>query len=375
MTQSAGNTVANELKTPFEWGKAACDSLMAAYKPEELPPGGRWHYHQGVFLVSMLQLRALTGGDHYLEYIKAYVDHIIDEHGNFLWNRKELDAIQAGLLLFALDKETGDRRYKTAATKLKNMFPTLNKTSDGGFWHKDHYPYQMWLDGLYMGGVFAMNYGKKYNDPALLELVLEQERLMRKHTLDEKTGLYHHAWDESKKQPWADPETGKSPEFWGRAIGWYGITFNEILDFLPADHSSRDEIIGALSDLVETLVKYQDSETSMWYQIVDKQDKEDNWIETSCSALFIYTIARAVKGGFVDEKYKEFAVKGYKGLIKRMKFDDNGAFIMPEICIGTGVGDYEHYVNRPVTDNDLHGVGSFVLASIEMQDLLPTLKA
>ncbi|MCF6408429.1 glycoside hydrolase family 88/105 protein [Pseudalkalibacillus salsuginis] len=362
-----------QLKSPLEWAKSACNSLMNTYEPSELPPDGRWHYHQGVFLVSMLQLREKIGGGHYFDYIKAYVDHNIDENGNFLWNRKELDAIQAGLLLFQLDKETGDSRYQTAAGKLKNMFPTLNRTSDGGFWHKDHYPYQMWLDGLYMGGVFAMNYDKEYNEPALLDMVLEQERLMREHTKDDVTGLYHHAWDESRKQPWADSETGKSPEFWGRAIGWYGITFNEILDFLPDSHENRPEIEKALKDLVHSLIKYQDPQTGMWYQVVDRMDDEDNWLETSCSALFVYTIARAVKGGFVDPELKEYAVKGYRGLLKQMKFDSEGLFVMPEICIGTGVGDYKHYVERPRTDNDLHGVGSFVLASIEMQDLLPEL--
>ncbi|WP_173917215.1 glycoside hydrolase family 105 protein [Halobacillus sp. Marseille-Q1614] len=365
--------VKEKLQTPLDWGKAACDSLMNTFEPSELPPDGRWHYHQGVFLESMRQLKEITGGDDYYNYIKAYVDHNIDENGNFLWNRKELDAIQAGLLLFELDETTDDDRYRIAAKKLRSMFPTLNRTSDGGYWHKDHYPYQMWLDGLYMGGVFSMNYAKAYNEPELLDMVLEQERLMRKHTLCEKTGLYHHAWDESRQQEWADPETGKSPEFWGRAIGWYGITYNEILDFLPEKHPSTAELSGALSDLVKSLVRYQDAETGMWYQVVDKPQEKNNWAETSCTALFVYTIARAIRGGHVDESYKEQAIKGYRGLLERMKFNEKGHFIMPEICIGTGVGDYEHYVNRPKTDNDLHGVGSFVLASLEMQHLLPEL--
>lgn len=362
-----------KLDTPLDWGKAACDSLMATFEPSELPPDGRWHYHQGVFLESMRQLRQVVGGDDYLSYIKAYVDHNIDEHGNFLWNRKELDAIQAGLLLFELDETYEDTRYRKAAKKLRNMFPTLNRTSDGGFWHKDGYPYQMWLDGLYMGGAFSMNYAEAYNEPELLDMVLEQERLMRKHTLDEKTGLYHHAWDESRSQPWADSDTGKSPEFWGRAIGWYGIMFNEILNFLPDNHPSEQELADALRNLVESLVNYQDADTGLWYQVVDRPERNDNWIETSCSALFIYTIARGIRSGYVNESFKQQAIKGYRGLLERMKFDDNGHFVMPEICIGTGVGDYEHYINRPKTANDLHGVGSFVLASMEMQHLLPEL--
>ncbi|UFT98754.1 glycoside hydrolase family 88 protein [Radiobacillus kanasensis] len=365
--------IVERLKTPLDWAKAACDSLMNAYTPDQLPPANRWHYHQGVFLVSMLQLREKVKQDKYLSYVKEYVDHLVDENGNFLFNREELDAIQAGLLLFTLDEEFEDARYRKAATKLRKMFPTLNQTSDGGYWHKDKYPYQMWLDGLYMGGVFAMNYGKKYGEPQLLNMVLEQERLMRKHTRDDKTGLFYHAWDEKRVQPWADPKTGKSPEFWGRAIGWYGITFNEILSFLPADHSSRSELTKALQDLVNGFIPFQDRDTGMWYQVVDKTDDIENWFETSCTSLFVYTIARAIREGHIDPSYSEYAIKGYKGLLKRMEFDQNGLFQMPDICIGTGVGNYEHYLKRPTSTNDLHGVGSFVLASIEMQELLPDL--
>ncbi|MDM5359382.1 glycoside hydrolase family 88 protein [Peribacillus sp. ACCC06369] len=362
-----------QLQTPLDWGKAACDSLIATYTPAQLPPENRWHYHQGVFLYSMLQLNEIIGREDYFHYIKGYVDNIIDEDGNFYFNREELDAIQAGLLLFTLDKETNDPRYKIAATKLKNMFTTFNRTSDGGIWHKDKYPYQMWLDGLYMGGVFAMNYGKEYGAPELLEMVIEQERLMRKHTRDEKTGLFYHAWDEKRQQSWADPDTGKSPEFWGRAIGWYGITFNEILAFLPKEHPSRPEIVKALQDLITGLVQFQDEDTGLWHQVVDKGHDINNWLETSCAALFVYTIARAINDGHTDERFKEFAIKGYRGLLDRMEFNDNGLFLMPEICIGTGVGDYQHYLDRPTCENDLHGVGSFILACIEMQRLLPKL--
>ncbi|WP_374931197.1 glycoside hydrolase family 88/105 protein [Neobacillus driksii] len=363
----------NLLKTPLDWGKAACDSLMATYTPEKLPPEGRWHYHQGVFLYSMLQLNEQVGREDYFKYIKGYVDHIIDEDGNFYFAREELDAIQAGLLLFKLDQEINDPRYKIAATKLKNIFPTFNTTSDGGFWHKDKYPYQMWLDGLYMGGVFALNYDKAFGEPELLDMVVEQEKLMRKHTRDEKTGLYYHAWDEKRQQPWADSDTGKSPEFWGRAIGWYGITFNEILSFLPGDHPSRAEIVGALKDLIKGLVEFQDQDTGLWYQVVDKGNDINNWLETSCSALFTYTIARAINDGHADDRYKEFAVKGFRGLLDRMEFNDKGLFVMPGICIGTGVGNYQHYLDRPTCENDLHGVGSFILACLEMQKLLPEL--
>nr|WP_050182888.1 glycoside hydrolase family 88 protein [Domibacillus robiginosus] len=321
-------------------------------------------------MYSMLKLSEKTADEKYLPYIQAYVDSIIDQHGNFLFDRKELDSIQAGLLLFKLDELTGDKRYKKAADKLISMFPALNQTSDGGYWHKDRYPYQMWLDGLYMGGVFALHYGRKYGDTSLLNMVLEQERLMRKHTRDTVTGLLYHAWDESRNMPWSDPVTGKSPEFWGRAIGWYGMALLEILEFLPGDHSNREELEQVVRELVQGLVSFQDQETGLWYQVVDKGDHSGNWLETSSSCLFVYIIMKAVKDGILNKNFIESAKKGYEGLLEVVKYTEEGLFVLPDICIGTGVGDFEHYINRPKTDNDLHGIGAFVLASVEMSDYL-----
>lgn len=356
-------------QSPLEWGIEACQALMATYQPEELPPAGRWHYHQGVFLFSMQRVWEQTGNEAYLHYIKRYVDSLVDEQGNVICEKSELDSIQAGLLLFVLDREFADPRYKRAAEKLLALFPTFNRTAEGGYWHKDKYPYQMWLDGLYMGGAFAMSYAKHYNDPALYDMVLEQEQLMREHTKDPQTGLYFHAWDESRRMPWADPATGRSPEFWGRAIGWIGLALLDFLDLLPADHQARPVLIQEVQKLADALVPYQDARSGLWYQVVDKGDHPDNWLETSCSSLFVYTLAKGIRLGYLDVALAEPAMKGYQGLLEKLCRDDKGRLIVPDICIGTGVGDYAHYIARPRSENDLHGVGAFVLACVEMHRL------
>ena len=157
-----------------------------------------------------------------------------------------------------------------AADKLLRLLSTLNRTTDGGYWHKDRYPYQMWLDGLYMGGVFTMKYAQQYNKPHLFDEVLFQERLMRSHTKDQATGLFYHAWDESRTMPWADPVSGQSPEFWGRALGWYALSIVEFLDLLPEDHPAREELAVVLRELSEALVRYQDPLTGLWHQVIDK---------------------------------------------------------------------------------------------------------
>lgn len=310
-------------RAPLEWAAAACDTLMDAYAAGELPPAHRWHYHQGVFLCGMELLLEAGKNQRYERYIQDYVDDLVDEHGNFYFARDELDAIQAGLLLFRLDKLTGKRKYRIAADKLRSLFNTLNKTSEGGFWHKDKYPGQMWLDGLYMGGVFALKYADAYGDDSLIGLALHQERLMRKYMKDDRTGLLFHAWDELRRMPWADAETGCSPELWGRSLGWYGLALAEFLDLLPQGSPERSELAEVQKEFIHALIRYQDR-GGLWYQVVDKGHLADNWLETSCTSLFVYAIAKAVKQGVVERDCIGAAVRGYEGLVGRLGFDGNG---------------------------------------------------
>ncbi|MEC0330490.1 glycoside hydrolase family 88 protein [Paenibacillus macerans] len=356
--------------TPIEWARKACDSLMDAYAAGSLPPAHRWHYHQGVFLCGMELLWEAVQDERYISYIQEYVDDLVDERGNFYFARDELDAVQAGLLLFRLYERTGAAKYRIAADKLRNLLLTLNRTSEGGYWHKDKYPYQMWLDGLYMAGVFSLKYANAFGDTGLRAEVLHQERLMRKHMKDERTGLLYHAWDESRRMPWADPQTGCSPEFWSRSLGWYGLALAQFFELLPDDEPGRDELVNALQGFVNALIRYQDRESGLWYQVVDKGERPENWLETSGSCLFVYTIAKAVQRGIADEEALSAAKKGYEGLTRAVEWDDEGRLVLPGICIGTSAGDYDNYVTRPKVNNDLHGVGAFVMACVEMESLL-----
>ncbi|MFF2449206.1 glycoside hydrolase family 105 protein [Neobacillus sp. NPDC058068] len=355
---------------PISMAERASQTLMNRFTPANLPPANTWHYHQSVFLYGMQRVWEKNGKQEYFDYIKGYVDTFVDEDGNFLFARDELDSIQVGILLFPLYQATKDDRYKKAATKLRNLFTTLNKTKEGGFWHKDKYPYQMWLDGLFMAGPFALLFDQAFTEPELVDMVLYQESLMRKYMTNQETGLLYHAWDETRTMPWADPQTGCSPEFWGRSVGWYGTALIDILDILPENHEGRAVLIEALQKLISGYAKFQDEKTGLWYQIVDKVDRTDNWLESSCSSLFIYTIARAVEKGYVDKEYRTIAVKAYQGLLDEMIECDNETWKMKGICIGTSAGVYDYYVSRPVSENDLHGVGAFILASMAVATII-----
>ena len=193
----------------------------------------------------------------------------------------------------------------------------------------------------------------------------QQALLMEKFTKDEKTGLWYHAWDCSKEADWADPVTGKSQEFWGRSIGWVPIAMLDELVYLPEDHKDRKEIIRLTVDLLKALIPYQDEETGLWYQVVDKGGQEGNWVESSCTCLYSAAIARAIKMGFMEEKYMDVAIKGYHGIIDRLRYNEQG-IIVDNICVGTGVGDYAHYCARPTSENDLHGMGAYLIMCTDM---------
>lgn len=356
-------------QTALVLAEKACQAIMNTYTPEELPPANSFHYHQGVFLYGMLRVWEATGKEEYFEYMKAYIDSLIDEEGNLYFARDELDSVQAGILLFPLYEKTKHPKYMVAAKKLRSLLDTINRTSEGGFWHKDKYPYQMWLDGLFMAGPFMLMYSEHFQEEELIQTVLRQEKLMRKNMTDSKSGLLYHAWDEKKVQPWADPETGCSPEFWGRSVGWYGTALIDLLELLGDKKRGQEELIESLQSFIPAIVAHQDEKSGLWYQIVDKGDRPDNWLESSCSSLFLYFIAKAVKHGYVDESYRAIVDKGFKGLVEKMVEEDESTLTLSGICIGTSAGTYDYYVGRPTSENDLHGMGAFILASMAVYDL------
>ncbi len=354
---------------PLFIAEKACQTIMNTYSPSELPPANRWHYHQSVFLYGMLRVWEATGKQEYFDYTKAYVDNLLDEEGNFYFARDELDSIQVGILLFPLYEETKDRKYMIAAKKLRNLLHTINKTSEGGFWHKDKYPYQMWLDGLFMAGPFMLMYDKHFQESELVQSVLLQEKLMRTHMRDPQSGLPYHAWDEKKLQPWANKETGCSPEFWGRSVGWYGTALIDLLELIEGQKHGQEVWVEELQRFIPAIVSHQDPDSGLWYQIVDKGHREDNWLESSCSALFIYTIAKAIRAGYVGDTYQEVVEKAYSGLLSHMVKVDEQKLELSGICIGTSAGEYDYYVSRPTSENDLHGMGAFILACMAVHDI------
>ena len=335
-----------------------------------------WNYTQGLIAQSMLQLWNQTNNEALWNYAKQYADKLIDSKGAISGYKTEeynIDCMNSGKFLFELYEKTGDERYKTAIVFLRNQLKSQPRTSEGGFWHKKRYPNQMWLDGLYMGSTFYAQYASVFNEPKIFDDVVNQFVTVHKHTYNAKTGLNYHGWDESKQQPWANKETGCSPNFWGRAEGWYAMALVDVLDFLPADHKGRTILLKILNEVTNGIVKYQDPKTGLWYQVMDQAAQKDNYLEATCSSMFAYVLLKASRKGYVGIEYLASGEKAYKGILDNLiQKNNDGTISLTKCCGVAGLGgnpyrdgSYKYYVNELVRSNDPKGVGPFIMASLE----------
>lgn len=354
---------------PIEYAKASIETMMRTYEASKLPLEGRFHYHQGVFLSGVYKTYELCKEEKYAQYVKDWVDSVITLQGEIKSaDMGQFDDMQPGILLYPLYQRTGDEKYKKVLDHLMNAIDTYPTTPEGGYFHKAWCPQEMWLDGLYMEGPLRAQYGAEFNRPEYFDEVIFQALTMQKHTRDAKTGLMYHAWSYDKKAEWADPETGCSPEFWGRAMGWVPVALLDELDFIPLEHAGRKELEKMAINLLKSLVAFQ-SEEGRWYQVVDKGADAGNWLENSCSCLYVAALCKAVRKGLLDREYLEYARKGYEAVINSLTWQGED-LLVGDVCIGTGVGDYDHYIHRPVSTNDLHGVGAFLLMCEEMEQVM-----
>ncbi|MCK7589080.1 glycoside hydrolase family 88 protein [Subsaxibacter sp. CAU 1640] len=341
----------------------------------------RWSYTNGLVLSACAKVYEETNKQIYYDYIYNYADELIDSTGTietYKLSNQNLDMIKSGDVLLYLYPKTKEERFLLAMQTLDSQMESQPKTSDGGYWHKKIYPYQMWLDGLYMAEPFHIRYAQQYfKDDAKIQRVyndvVHQFDLIQKHSRDEKSGLLYHGWDESKEQRWANKETGNSQHFWSRGMGWYGMAMVDVLDFLPETHPGRERIINYLNQYAEAIVKVQ-HESGLWYQVLDQGNREGNYLEASGSAMFTYTLAKGVRKGYLVEKYLENANKAYDGIINQLiTVEDNGLVNLNQVCGVAGLGgepyrdgSYEYYIGEIIRPNDPKGTGPFIMASLEL---------
>ena len=353
-----------------------------------LAPGkpAKWSYDQGVILKGIEGIWNATGNGDYFRYIQHSMDFFIEEDGSIKGYRPDefnIDNVNNGKLLLLLYQVTGKEKYKKAADRLRAQLRLQPRTSEGGFWHKKVYPWQVWLDGLYMGQPFYAEYARLFHEEdTAFNDIARQFISIEHHARDPKTGLLYHGWDESKEQKWANKNTGLSQNFWGRALGWYGMAMVDALDYFPERHPGRDSIIAILNRFAKSVSKFQDPKTGLWYDVVDKQTARGNYPEASASCMLVYTLAKGVRKGYLSASYLMNAIKGYEGIKKEFIEQRTDGFVNLKGTVqvsGLGGnpyrdGSFEYYMSEPVIVNDPKGIGAFINCAVEME-MLPKLNA
>lgn len=358
------------------WSVRMVDSVLARYPLEQ----AEWHYEHALMVKAIAGVGTSTGESRYSDFARAWVDWFVTPDGSIRTYRVDefnLDQINPGKLLFQVYAQTGDERYRKAIELLRSQLQNQPRTASGGFWHKKIYPYQMWLDGIYMAAPFYAEYALTFDEPAAFDDLTDQIILLEQHTRDLQTGLLYHAWDESKAMPWANPETGCSPHFWGRAMGWYLMALVDVLDFLPVNHKNHAALVTILQNLAASLIRFQDATTGLWYQVVDATDRPDNYRESSVSAMLTYAFAKGVRKGLLKHETVFSAQRAYRGLLEnQIKVDSQGLLTLEKTCGAAGLGgnpyrdgSYKYYVTEKIVTNDFKGVGPFVLAALEMETI------
>ncbi|MEP7705427.1 glycoside hydrolase family 88 protein [Paraglaciecola sp. 25GB23A] len=316
----------------------------------------------------------------YKAVLEQVTGSFIQKDGNIHQYKLEnynIDAVAPGRAVLRLYQLTGYEKYKKAADILRNQLASQPKTSEGAFWHKQKYSNQLWLDGVYMGMPFLAEYSALFEKGHSFEEVINEFKLTRKYLRDPKTGLYYHAWDESKQQSWADPKTGLSSHFWGRGVGWLALALVDVLDYIPPENpQQRQVLLDMVSELANTLIEYQDPATHTWWQVMDKPMATGNYRESSASAMFTYFFAKAVNQGYLPSSYKDVATQAYQGLLTEfMLVHADGSVSMTNQCYVAGLGfgrdgSYQYYMSEPVVKNDIKGNFAFILAGIQIAKLL-----
>ena len=343
------------------------------------PPGAPsiWAYELGTLLEGMDSVWLSTADPSYFNYIQESVDALLAPDGSIPTLKPEehqLDNILLGRQLLLLYGVTRNQRYLTAAKFLSDQLAQQPRNASGGYWHKQRYPNQMWLDGLYMAEPFRAEYASISHHPEDFADITHQFVLMEQHARDPKTGLLYHGWDESKQERWANKQTGDSSQFWARGMGWYMMALVDSLDYYPANDPGRKQLIAILQRAAAAVARYQDPKTGLWFDVLNKPDEKGNYLESSAACMFVYAFAKGVRMGYLPQTYSANAERGYKGILSHFVKVDGDDVSLTSTVKASGLGGdpyrdgtYAYYIGEKVGTNDAKGVGAFLLASSEME--------
>ncbi|HQK71946.1 MAG TPA: glycoside hydrolase family 88 protein [Bacteroidales bacterium] len=364
-------------KGDLKWSVRMANSVMkqADSLIHYVPGKPKWAYDVAFLGMAIDRLGNIDWK--YSKYMEDWVNYFVRDDGSvidYIIDEYNLDRIFPGRNVLTVYKRNPLPKYKIALDNFIEQLKTHPKTKSGGYWHKKIYPWQMWLDGIFMGSTYMAQYAREFNAPEWFDVAVTQAKMVYEKTLESETGLLRHAWDESRTQKWCEPETGRSHYPWSRAMGWYTMAVMDILEALPPNHPGRSELMEILQNTCEALLKVRDPKTGLWYQVLNMGGREGNYLEASGSAMYIYVFGKSARLGYIDGKFRKIAEDAFNDFLKEfVTVDEKGMVTVHNICGACGLGgnpyrdgSYEYYISEKRVDNDPKGVAPFILAAIEL---------
>lgn len=337
--------------------------------------GGSWCYEDGCLYRGLIALYEATGDSRWYDHMKRLVDGQVSDSGKlagYAVTEYNIDNVLAGRALIYLAERTGEARYSKAADLLASQFRTHPRISAGPHWHKLRYPHQVWLDGLYMALPFKAEYAALAGQPDLATEALAEMLTALDLTYDAGSGLYRHGYDEERLQAWADPQTGLSPAYWGRSIGWLAMAMVDLVEVLPAS-AGRDDLSARLSALLTRLVALRTGD-GRWLQVLDQPDLDGNYAESSATAMFAYAFQKAARLGITGAK-AEVGSTALQSLIRHALLPNaDKRPVLKQICCVAGLGGFDgnyrdgspaYYLSEVLRDDDIKGVAPLMMAEAE----------
>lgn len=350
------------------------DRFATAYQPYK---GGPWCYEDGCIYRGLQLLAEATGEERWTAHLHRLIDAQIAPDGalqGFAAEDFNIDNILAGRVLFPLARQTGDARYMAAARHLIGQLDRQPRIPAGNYWHKQRYPHQLWLDGLYMGLPFQIEYAQATGEsPRITDALLQFATALVLTAVP--GGLYAHGYDDSRTQAWADPVTGRSSAVWARAMGWLAMALVDVLAILPHDAATAS-LHGRCVAMLRALANRQ-AGSGLWPQVLDQPELGGNYEESSASAMFAYAFLRAARLGLVagaeSEHLRQAGLRALAALELRVAPVD-GRPQLTGICHVAGLGGFSgryrdgspgYYLTEAVVADDAKGVGPLMMAAAE----------